>query len=97
MFDELLELGFEQSYPTMTRQIRARGLRPACEPCRPATGRAVAVIDHPPGEETQWDWVELPDPPPAWGWPMTLDEYLVDTGLDVADAYAGDRGCRKTA
>lgn len=55
LFDELTDLGFEQSYPTLTRQIRARGL-------------PVAVIDHPPGEETQWDWVELPDPPAAWGW-----------------------------
>ncbi|MDQ2838108.1 MAG: IS21 family transposase [Actinomycetota bacterium] len=71
LFDELLELGYGQSYPTMTRQIRVRGLRPACEPCRPAKGRAVAVIDHPPGQETQWDWVELPDPPPAWGWGKT--------------------------
>ena len=68
LFDELLELGYEQSYPTMTRQVRARGLRPACESCRPTKGRAVAVIEHPPGQETQWDWVELPDPPSAWGW-----------------------------
>lgn len=71
LFDELLELGYGQSYPTMTRQIRARGLRPACEPCRPAKGRPVAVIEHPAGQETQWDWVELPDPPPAWGWGRT--------------------------
>lgn len=71
LFDELLELGYGQSYPTMTRQIRARGLRPACERCRPAKGRAVAVIEHPPGRETQWDWVELPDPPEAWGWGKT--------------------------
>ena len=71
LFDELLELGYGQSYPTMTRQIRARNLRPACEPCRPTRGRAVAVIDHPPGQETQWDWVELPDPPEAWGWGKT--------------------------
>jgi hypothetical protein len=28
----------------------------------------VAVIEDPPGEETQWDWVELPDPPAQWGW-----------------------------
>ena len=56
MFDELLELGYDRSYPTMTRQLRARGLRPACE-----------LIEHPPGEETQWDWVELPDPPQHWG------------------------------
>ncbi len=68
LFDELTDLGFEQSYPTLTRQIRARALRPHCEPCRPAKGRPVAVIDHPPGEETQWDWVELPDPPTSWGW-----------------------------
>ena len=68
LFDELLELGYDRSYPTMTRQLRARGLRPACEPCRPAKDRAVAVIEHPPGAETQWDWVELPDPPKAWGW-----------------------------
>ena len=26
------------------------------------------MIEHPPGRETQWDWVELPDPPAAWGW-----------------------------
>ncbi len=71
LFDELLELGYDRSYPTLTRQLRARGLRPACEPCRPAKDRAVAVIEHPPGEETQWDWVELPDPPAHWGWGKT--------------------------
>ena len=64
----LLELGYDRSYPTFTRQLRARGLRPPCEPCRPAKGRPVAVIEHPPGEETQFDWLELPDPPAAWGW-----------------------------
>jgi Mu transposase, C-terminal domain len=26
------------------------------------------VIEHPPGDETQWDWLELPDPPESWGW-----------------------------
>ena len=71
LFDELLELGYDRSYPTMTRQLRARGLRPPCEACRPVKGRAVAVIEHPAGQETQWDWVELPDPPPAWGWGKT--------------------------
>jgi transposase len=68
LMDEVADLGFTGSYPTLTRQLRVRGLRPACEPCRPATGRPVAVIDHPAGQETQWDWVELPDPPPQWGW-----------------------------
>jgi hypothetical protein len=49
LFDEVLELGYDRSYPTFTRQLRVRGLRPACEPCRPAKGRPVAVIEHPPG------------------------------------------------
>ena len=68
LFDELVELGYDRSYPTFTRQLRARGLRPACEPCRPTKDRPVAVIEHPPGEETQFDWLELPDPPAHWGW-----------------------------
>jgi transposase len=71
LFDELQPLGFRLSYPTLTREIRARRLRPDCAACRGATGRANAVIDHPPGEETQWDWLDLPDPPTAWGWGKT--------------------------
>jgi hypothetical protein len=38
LFDEVIDLGFDRSYPTFTRQLRARGLRPACEPCRPGHG-----------------------------------------------------------
>jgi len=68
LFDELIALGFDQSYQTFTRQVRARGLRPHCERCSAAKGRPVAVIDHPAGDETQWDWLELPDPPASWGW-----------------------------
>ena len=68
LFDEVTALGYDRSYPTFTRQLRARGLRPHCEPCHPAKDRPVAVIEHPPGDETQWDWVELPGPPAGWGW-----------------------------
>jgi transposase len=53
---------------TFTRQLRVRSLRPHCERCHAAKGRPVAIIDHPAGEETQWDWVDLPDPPTSWGW-----------------------------
>lgn len=67
LFDELVELGFTGSYPSLTAAIRARRLRPHCEPCQVARGRDVAIIEHPPGEETQWDWLELPDPPASWG------------------------------
>ncbi len=28
---------------------------------------ARAVIEHPAGEETQFDWLELPDAPASWG------------------------------
>jgi transposase len=68
LFDEVVVLGFSQSYSTFTRQVRIRKLRPHCERCSAAKGRPVAIIDHPAGEETQWDWVDLPDPPAAWGW-----------------------------
>jgi len=71
LFDEIVVLGFAQSYPTFTRQLRQRTLRPHCERCHAAKGRPVAIIDHPAGEETQWDWVDLPDPPAAWGWVRT--------------------------
>src|SRR3954454_18406538 len=49
--------------PSLTAAIRAHGLRPHCEPCQASKGRDTAVITHPAGEETQWDWVELPNPP----------------------------------
>ncbi len=68
LYDEVLDLGYTGAYQTFTRQLRTRQLRPVCEECRPAKGRPAAVISHPPGEETQWDWVELPDPPAGWGW-----------------------------
>ena len=68
LFDELLALGFVASYPSLTREIRARALRPVCTVCATATGRVNGIIDHPPGVETQWDWLDLPDPPAAWGW-----------------------------
>ena len=66
LFDEVVELGFSGSYPSLTAAIRVLALRPHCEPCHAAKGRDVAIIGHPPGEETQWDWIELPDPPTSW-------------------------------
>jgi transposase len=68
LLDELRELGYAGSYPSLTAAIRAQRLRPHCEPCQASAGRDAAVIAHPPGEETQFDWLELPDPPVAWGW-----------------------------
>lgn len=68
LFDEVTALGYVQSYSTLTHQIRARGLRPVCVQCHGVKGRPTAIFEHPAGEETQWDWLDLPNPPPLWGW-----------------------------
>jgi transposase len=65
LFDEVIELGFDRSYPIFTRGLRRHGLRPHCEACAGVKGRATIEIEHPPGEEIQWDWLELPEAP--WG------------------------------
>ncbi|MCZ7456111.1 Mu transposase domain-containing protein [Streptomyces sp. WMMC940] len=67
LFDEVVGLGYEGAYSTFTRALRRYRVRPHCEPCHASTGRNVAVIAHPPGEEIQFDWLELPDPPDGWG------------------------------
>ena len=65
LFDEVVALGFDRSYPTFVRQLRQRGLRPHCEACRGVKGRETIEIEHPPGEEIQWDWFERRNAP--WG------------------------------
>ncbi|SPF07463.1 DNA replication protein [Streptomyces sp. MA5143a] len=67
LFDEVAALGYEGAYSTFTRALRRYQVRPHCEPCHASTGRNVAMIAHPPGEEIQFDWLELPDPPGSWG------------------------------
>jgi len=67
LFDEVVELGYRGSYPSFTRALRERRLRPPCPACTAGAHRESAIIDHPAGEETQFDWLELPDPPPGWG------------------------------
>lgn len=69
LFDEVVALGYLGAYPSFTRALRTRALRPHCEACAASASRDVAVIDHPPGAETQWDWLELPNPPASWGLP----------------------------
>jgi transposase len=65
---ELVAAGFERSYPTLVRELRRLELRPVCLECEHRRGDTVTVeIEHPPGEEIQWDWLELHDTP--WGEP----------------------------
>jgi transposase len=67
LFREVKALGFERSYVTFVRQLRLLGLRPRCEACRTGGAGVTTVIAHEPGEETQWDWLELTETP--WGEP----------------------------
>lgn len=64
---ELRPLGFERSYPTLTRELRRLGLRPACEVCKRGGHRLTIELEHEPGEELQLDWLELGETP--WGEP----------------------------
>lgn len=59
LFVEVRALGYDRSYPTFTRKLRERQLRPHCEACHGVKGRATVIIEHPPGGEIQWDWLEL--------------------------------------
>jgi transposase len=64
LLDELAAAGFDRSYPTLVRELRRTELRPVCLVCQQRRGRAPTTeIDHPAGEEIQWDWLELPVTP----------------------------------
>jgi len=88
LFEEVRELKYDGAYPSFTRALRKRGLRPRCERCAAAgTPAEFAVIEHPAGEETQWDWVELPDPPSWWG--QGRHAHLLTGALSCSGAWRG--------
>ncbi len=87
LFDEVVALGYQGSYPSFTRALRDRSLRPHCEPCAASKGRDHAIIDHPPAAETQFDWLELPDPPAWWGWGSTA--HLLVGALSHSSKWRG--------
>ena len=65
LFEELVGLGFDRSYPTLVREIRQLGLRPVCECCQAGAVKLTVGLEHEPGEELQLDWLELSETP--WG------------------------------
>ena len=65
LFEELVPLGFDRSYPTLVREIRELGLRPVCECCKAGAVKLTVGLEHEPGEELQLDWLELTETP--WG------------------------------
>ena len=83
LYDEVTSLGFPLSYQSFTRGLRTHQLRPHCEACAGVKGRATIEIEHPPGEEIQWDWVELPEAP--WG----DDAHLLVGSLPCSGQFRG--------
>jgi len=83
LYDEVTSLGFPLSYQSFTRGLRTHQLRPHCEACAGVKGRATIEIEHPPGEEIQWDWVELPEAP--WG----EDAHLLVGSLPCSGKFRG--------
>jgi len=71
LFDEVVALGFGGSYQAFTASIRRHELRPRCVACAANRNKDRSVIEHPAGEEVQWDWLELPDAPEQWGFGET--------------------------
>ena len=65
LYDEVVPLGYGESYVSFARQLRLARLRPHCEACAGVRGREYAEIEHPPGAEIQWDWFERRKAP--WG------------------------------
>ena len=65
LYDEVVGAGYPGSYPSFARQVRQAGLRPHCEACSGVRGRETTEIEHPAGEEIQWDWFERRKSP--WG------------------------------
>ncbi len=67
LYREVAELGLERSYVTFVRELRRLSLRPRCEACRTGGHGVTVELCHEPGEEIQWDWLELSETP--WGEP----------------------------
>jgi transposase len=65
---ELVDAGFERAYTTLVGELRRLALRPQCLVCAHRRGDQVTTeIDHPAGEEIQWDWLELAAADVPWG------------------------------
>jgi len=67
---ELVAAGFGRAYTTLVGELRRLELRPVCLVCAHRGGDQVTTeIDHPAGEEIQWDWLELAAEDVPWGEP----------------------------
>jgi len=70
---ELVEAGFARAYTTLVGELRRLQLRPVCLVCAHRRGDQVTTeIEHPAGEEIQWDWLELSAADTPWGEPADV-------------------------
>lgn len=83
---ELVDAGFGRAYTTLVGELRRLALRPVCLTCAHRRGDQVTTeIDHPPGEEIQWDWLELAAADVPWGEPA----YVLVGALSHSGRFRG--------
>jgi transposase len=83
---ELVEAGFDRAYTTLVGELRRLALRPVCLVCAHRGGGQVTTeIDHPAGEEIQWDWLELSAVDVPWGEPA----YVLVGALSHSGRFRG--------
>ncbi len=83
---ELVDAGFGRAYTTLVGELRRLELRPVCLTCAHRRGDAVTTeIDHPAGEEIQWDWLELAAEDVPWGEPA----YVLVGALSHSGRFRG--------
>jgi hypothetical protein len=68
LFDEIATLGYPGGYSTLTRALRRHQIRPPCERCQAMVTYEGSPPDpEPTGGAIQFDWLDLPGAPAAWG------------------------------
>ena len=83
---ELVDAGFARAYTTLVGELRRLELRPVCLTCAHRRGDTVTTqIDHPAGEEIQWDWLELAAADVPWGEPA----YVLVGALSHSGRFRG--------
>jgi transposase len=83
---ELVDAGFGRAYTTLVGELRRLALRPVCLVCAHRRGDQVTTeIDHPAGEEIQWDWLELSAADTPWGEPA----YVLVGALSHSGRFRG--------
>src|SRR5659263_557379 len=83
LFDELTALGYAGSYPSFTRALRMRRLRPHCEPCAASRGRDAGLWAEDRVTAAR-DAARIITQAPAATWEREIAAVAGDTGLDVA-------------